>query len=571
MNSSLLKSSASFLVSFSLSFASVLLFHIPYSVTAQQTVGVFEHSEDAFPGYTLFAPISSNTTYLIDNCGRYINSWESEYRPGMAAYLLENGDMVRAARIPSNFPNGGTGGKIEWYNWEGDLVWSFIYSSDTFHQHHDFEVLPNGNVLILAWEKITASEAVANGRNPNLVNPNNGLWPEHIVEVEPEGTEGGTIVWEWHLIDHVVQDFDPAKANFGVVSEHPELININFAASSNGGGGGGGADWIHANSVDYNPQLDQIIISSRTFNEFWVIDHSTTTQEAAGHTGGNAGKGGDILYRWGNPRAYNRGSNEDQQLFGQHDANWIPAGYPDEGKIMVFNNGIGRPGGNHSSIEVVAPPIDSIGNYFIDTVAPFEPLSPSWSYQSDPVFDFYSSNVSGAHRLPNGNTLICEGNKGNYIEVDQSGNIVWRYINPVIHTGPVPQGQNANQNSTFRCYRYGEDYPAFIDKDLTPGLPIEIDPLATPCLLDGPVDVDNSLAELNEQLRIYPNPVSDFLTIENLSDKAIRSVELWDSRGRFMQIIENGVVDEVPNGLYVVKVNLENEQAVLKKILIHHY
>jgi hypothetical protein len=80
------------------------------------------------------------------------------------------------------------------------------------------------------------------------------------------------------------------------------------------------------NSVSYNAKLDQILISVRSFNEFWIIDHSVTTKEAAGHTGGRSGKGGDLLYRWGNPSAYRAGKTSDQKLFAQHDAHWIPEG-----------------------------------------------------------------------------------------------------------------------------------------------------------------------------------------------------------------------------------------------------
>ena len=99
------------------------------------------------------------------------------------------------------------------------------------------------------------------------------------------------------------------------------------------------ADWTHFNSVDYNPELDQIVVSPREFGELWVIDRSTTIEEAAGRTGGNSGKGGSLLYRWGNPAAYKSGSRADQKLFYQHDPKWIPPGLPGAGNILVFNNG----------------------------------------------------------------------------------------------------------------------------------------------------------------------------------------------------------------------------------------
>ena len=85
---------------------------------------------------------------------------------------------------------------------------------------------------------------------------------------------------------------------------------------------------MHTNAVAYNAELDQIMLSIHAFSEVWIIDHGTTTEEAASHSGGKRGKGGDLLYRWGNPRAYRTGTNVDQRLFAQHNAHWIPEGLP---------------------------------------------------------------------------------------------------------------------------------------------------------------------------------------------------------------------------------------------------
>ena len=104
-------------------------------------------------------------------------------------------------------------------------------------------------------------------------------------------------------VDHLIQDFDASKANYGEVAEHPELIDLNFRLSETTNYRDP-SDWIHSNGIDYNPELDQIVLSPSNFSEVWIIDHSTTRTEAAGSNGGNSGKGGDLLYRWGNPRAY---------------------------------------------------------------------------------------------------------------------------------------------------------------------------------------------------------------------------------------------------------------------------
>src|SRR5262249_42833208 len=174
----------------------------------------------------------------------------------------------------------------------------------------DFVRLPNGHVVLIVKEKKTAEEAVAAGRIPTSVQGGD-LQPDALVEIKQTGKTTGEVVWEWHLWDHLIQDLDPQKANHGNVAAHPERMDINFTVMP---GQRGNADWAHANAVAYNPDLDQVILSLRSFSEFYVIDHSTTTREAAGHTGGRAGKGGDFLYRWGNPRAYRAGGAEDQQL-----------------------------------------------------------------------------------------------------------------------------------------------------------------------------------------------------------------------------------------------------------------
>lgn len=502
-------------------------------VNAQQTVGLFLNDDMAFNGYTLFSPSSNSSVYLIDNCGFLINTWATPYNPGLGCYLLENGNLLRAARIGSNFNGGGSGGRIEIYDWDNNLVWGYDYSTTDYHQHHDVEYLPNGNILVLAWEARSNVEAIAAGRNP--ANVNNAMWAERIVELEPVGVNQINVVWEWHVWDHLIQDFDPAQANFGVVADHPELIDINNNPSVN-------PDWLHFNALDYNPDLDQIIMSSRVLSEILIIDHSTTSAEAAGHTGGNSGKGGDFLWRWGNPENYDRGTAADKQLFGQHNPEWIPAGYPNEGKITVYNNGQGRPGGSYSTIEMIDPPMDVNGNYIISPGQPFEPTNAFWTYPDTPDLNFYSSNISGTHALPNGNILICEGRDGRYFEVDMTGTMHWEYINPVINSGPVSQGTNANQNSTFRCYRYAPDFPGFIGKDLTPGDPVEVNPWASTCtifentpqvlvdihvMLEGPYNTVSSLmntALLDDSLLPLAQPFSgvpwNYGGSENVADMA---------------------------------------------------
>ena len=432
------------------------------------TVGLLQNDSAAFIGYTMFAPLMSNYTYLIDNKGRLVHSWHSSYRPGMSAYLLENGKLLRTAFVGNLVFSDGSGGRVEEFDWDSNLDWAYNYSTNLHCQHHDIEPLPNGNVLMVAWELKTRDEAIAAGRNPDLLQQG-VLWPDHVIEVDPTND---SIVWEWHFWDHLIQDFDSTKANYGVVADHPELIDINFLPANQPFGP---ADWNHTNSVDYNEQLDQIVLSVHNFGEILVIDHSTTTEQARGHSGGRQGMGGDILYRWGNPQTYRAGADTDQKFFYQHDARWIEPGLPGAGHIMVFNNGAGRPGGNYSSIDEFIPACDSSGDYPRPSPGtPFGPAAQSWVYHARPPLSFFSGSMSGAHRLPNGNTLICSAEDGTLIEVTAAGQVVWRYVNPVNETGTLYQGDvTGGLRVVFRARRLRPDYPGLAGRDLTPGYPIE--------------------------------------------------------------------------------------------------
>ncbi|MEM1323072.1 MAG: aryl-sulfate sulfotransferase [Bacteroidota bacterium] len=532
----------------------LFLFLLINTSSAQRTVGIFQNESDAFDGYTLIAPSGTRMVWLINNCGEVVNEWLTTERPGEVTYLLPDGRLLRTIRVVGDFNGGGLGGQLELYSWEGDLIWSYKYANSARHQHHDLELLPNGNILVLAWESRTRTEAVNAGRVPGMTG-SRGVWPEQVVEIQPVGSDAINIVWEWHLWDHLVQDYDDTKANYGVVADHPELVDVNYNTA------GGGADWIHANSVDYNPELDQIIINSRNFGEFWVIDHSTTTEEAAGHSGGNSGKGGDILYRWGNPQVYGRGAVFDQKLFGQHDAHWIEKGLPSEGQIMIFNNGLGRPEGAFSTIEVIQPPMDGQGNYIIEAGQAFGPDTVSWNYTDPQFVPFNAPRVSGAQRQPNGNTLICEGTKGHVFEINTEKEIVWDFIVPVFNGNVVAQGSSITPSSLFRAYRYAPDYPAFRGRDLTAGPVIELDPLPSECMLFTSV----TTAQRLNDVYIIENPVRDYLKVRNATGRQLEW-QLYDLSGRLLKSQRSAdqqlewSLGNWPAGLYVLRASTLDQQ-----------
>lgn len=376
-------------------------------------------------GQILFSPYYTTTTYLIDSTGTVNHTWSSSHRPFTSAYWLGNGTILRP--IIS-----GQGG-VQKILWDSTLAWDYQYSVSGCTCHHDIQSLPNGNVLMIVWETKTRNQAIAAGRNPDTI-PGNTFTSDKIIEVKQTGPTTGEIVWEWKVWDHLIQDFDASKENYGIVADHPELIDINYGDAFVG-------DWLHTNSVDYHPEFDQILIDIHNFNEVWVIDHSTTTEEAAGHSGGNSGNGGDLLYRWGNPEAYDAGTADDQKLFFQHDASWIEPGCPGEGHILVFNNGNNRPAGPYSSVDEFAPPVDSNGFYYLDPGSAYGPEDYTWSYTATPPTSFYSAVFGGAIRFKDGNTLICDGLSGRFFEVTPEKTTVWQYTNSY---------PNPSQNDVFK-------------------------------------------------------------------------------------------------------------------------
>jgi len=441
---------------------------------ASQTVGLILNTSKAFQGYTLFAPKHNTTTYLIDNNGQVVHSWTaSKYEPGQSVYLLENGHLLRSCMTKGRLSTGGgEGGRIEEYDWEGNMVWQWDYSTDQYMQHHDIHPLPNGNIIMLVVEKKTYDEAINAGFDPSKlsgeVRQRGMILPDSVVEIKPTYPSGGQVVWEWHVWDHLVQDIDRSKENYANVAAHPELIQANDEGRNLP------VFWNHMNSIDYNPAFDQILLSVRGNSEAWVIDHSTTTAEAANHSGGKHGKGGDLLYRWGNPATYDAGTRNSQAFYQQHDAEWIAPGLPGAGDIMVFNNGLGR---NYSTIDEITPPVDANGNYTLTAGQPFGPTGFAWSYKANPPTSMFSEAISGAQRLPNGNTLIDDGVHGTFIEVTSAGEVVWKYIDPVVNQGPLarnaaipsdPARQGEFLNAVFRVYRYAPDYPGLAGRSLAP-------------------------------------------------------------------------------------------------------
>lgn len=538
----------------------ILIFFSSFNFTliSQQTVGLFSKTDSVKDGYVLFGPKYSNTTYLIDNCGNQQFSWNSNYKAGGSVKLLPNGNLLRSCVYENNSPitGGGAGGRIEAIQPDQLIAWSIDLSNDSIRQHHDYELLPNGNVLMIIWELKSMQQALDQGRDSSLISPS-GLWVDYVIEYNPTLD---SIVWEWHTWDHMIQDHDSSKPNFGNVSNHDELFDLNYSSN------GDNPDWQHLNAIDYNDSLDLIMLCSPFWNEIYFIDHSTSKSESGGHSGGNYGKGGDVLWRWGNPITYSAGDSTNQKFYGQHDAHWIKNGNPDAGKIIVFNNGKNRGATPYSSVNIIAPPVAQNNEFLKDSSQAFLPSNFHYSYFDTTNLFFYSKILSSADQLPNGNIIINEGVKGHFFEIDQLGNVVWDYINPVVEDSimtqddSLPGNTSMLFNATFRIRKILPEYDGLTNLPLMNHGPIELNPNASSCSLTNIETNPNSFS-------LYPNPSSSYITISNnLIDSY---VEIYSLSGEKLFSttfdIETTInTNEFSSGIYIIYLTDNNNRNCIK-------
>lgn len=431
------------------------------------------NSEIAYDGYTLFD--YGITTYLIDMKGKKVitREWES----GGTTELLENGHFLRhqpaeGGSVP-DLRWGGESGQVSEYDWDGNLIWRYFINSEDEISHHWLHRKPNGNTLVMVWERIPYDVAVAHGRDPatlsnsdcyNSVAPPGrykcDLWPDKIVELGPDGTPTG---WEWRAWEHMVQDFDPSKLNwYGPtgVSDHPELIDINYRFPISKDSHRASADFMHANRVDFQAdsagsEEGRIVLNSRVFGEFYVIHYPS----------------GNIIDRWGNPCAYKQGecpsymNDGDQQLFGAHASHFIKPGFPGEGNILVWDNGWMRPTGGNSRVVEVDLTTGAI----------------VWQYTT--ASSMYSAFVGDVRRLANGNTLMSSSLQGHFLEVTPDGDFAWEYVVPLYGDEALCAATDNDQFANFTgvVRRYGPDFPAFSGKYLWREGPIK---QCWPCATD---------------------------------------------------------------------------------------
>jgi hypothetical protein len=539
--------------------------------------------------YTLYSQSGSAATYLVDTSGTTYKTWThaSDNKTGYGAYLIEGDTLVRAYQYDGTSINGGAiSGGLQKVTWDGTIAWDFVYSGSDYVLHHDICPLPNGNVLCICYDKRSSTEVTQAGSSYTDL-----ILSEKIIEVKPTGATTGEIVWEWYVWDHLCQDENSSKDNYVTsIVNNPQLFNVNYGTESSGPPGMD-LDWIHMNGIDFNAELDQIVFSSHKWNEIFIIDHSTTTVEAAGHTGGNSGKGGDLLFRWGNPEAYDASGTTNFDVV--HDAHWVPSNNPDNpGCLAAINNG-GGTGGN-AAVDIINPPINGY-NYDIILGQAYEPATYTDRFNTA----YNSSGQSSSEQLPNGNMLLCiVGSGAVYIhEVNSDGDILWSktvsgsipqahryekcFVRPVNATlsaseTAIAQGESVTLNTTATAitesspsfsYNWSSSPVGFTSTDANPS--ITPDETATYYLTVtndqsgcsdevfvtvnvDPVSIESNVIE--NEFNIYPNPNDGLFLISATDDFSYKIISTDGS--------------EIRSGENDTEIDMSNVQAGIYYIII---
>jgi hypothetical protein len=553
--------------------------------------------------------LDTTATSLTAPVGSAYKTWTLSAQTSYSAYLLSGDTILQtvAYTVTGAPGQGGTTGKVRKIRWDGTTVWEYAVATSTTHMHHDVCGLPNGNVLLIVYETKTAADATAKGCSSP---PSSGIWSEKIIEVKPTGVGtvsanwGGTVVWEWHLWDHLCQNVNSGITSTYVssVAQHPELMNVNYGMQQ---------DWFHMNGIDYNPTLNQIILSSHYKNECYVIDHSTTTTEAATHSGGNSGKGGDFLYRWGNPAAYGCTAGGNNSGFNViHDAHWIPANHPTYPNWMcAYNN---NQGGTGVQVVMWNPPYNGY-NY---TYNPGSIIGPT-TCTKPTIPTFTAADMGNSQQLLNGNMLVANPNGSTY-EVSPTGTTLqtitsasskhsYRYSKCYVR-GPVATATasvvtacvgdaltlnatalSVTETSPTYTYSWSSSPSGFSSTVQNPTITpssagnstyvVTITNTAIGCWDTASVhvtvspctDIDEISVTKNE-VTVFPNPTNGILHLnDDIAQNSSFEVVVSDSYGKTIVREKNNRSIDLSgytDGIYYVAILFENNDVVYKKIIL---
>ena len=379
----------------------------------------------AYSSFVVFGG-PDHKTHLIDMDGHEVHSWNYAGFPseildpavtrgakGHVLVQLATDERPGAGVVP-NMPAEFRNRTIGEIDWDGKTVWSWgdAAPGGAAHQHHDWYRLPNGNTLVLA----NALVAAPGFKIPKILD-------DVIYEVTP----AGAVAWKWAASDHLDElGFTPAQLELLHNPPTPDYLHVNNMTAL------GPNRWFDAGDARFNP--DNILIDSRNANFIIIIDKKT----------------GKIVWRIG-PNFPKAKPSSDvprpiDQLSGQHDAHIIPEGSPGAGDLLVFDN----------QGEAGYPPVP-LGVNSGSRILEIDPVKQRivWQYSAETSgsagWTFYSSFISSARRLPNGNTLIDEGMNGRFFQITPQGKIVWEYVSP--YFAPTPVGSTHGQVVSNWVYR----------------------------------------------------------------------------------------------------------------------
>lgn len=492
----------------------------PIGLIAQ--FGITLNTKEATPSYTLFETYRGN--YLIDNCGQIVNEWEGVRFTDNHVKLLPNGNIIY---IKDN--------QVRIRDWDNNIISLTGYDISNIMLEYEVIVMPNGNFLCLGREQLTRSQLANLGYDINFGFPS---YMDVVVEIDPDIEQ---VVWMWNIKDHMIQKRSSFSANFGDIGDNPRKLDMGAISDFDWEGD----ETFMINGFDYNPDLDLIALSIRKIGEVILIDHSTTTEEARGSTGGDHGHGGDVLFRWGNPQNYERGNSADRYLYFQHNPNWVPHG-EHKGKIMIFNNGLSAR--TYSSVEIIDPSMDANGHFILPNNQAFlldeQPISIN---ETTTGTVFRSGYTSGAKVLPNGNVFVTTGQDARMFEMTIDGEIIWNYY--IEDAGYI-----------FRSEKYPMTYSAFEGKDLTPMGALEIPPSNYDCDLF----TTNTNIELDIKIDILQNSNQVFIESENvgLFDLNVYNINgqlMFNSVNKSEHIINKSLFNA---GQYIFQAISENKSSV---------
>ena len=395
-------------------------------------------------GYTLFMGRQIGAI-LINMNGKVVRQWKDFM--GMPCKMIKGGHILgslaaRDAAIASqDFAD------VTMIDWDGKVEWTFnkydhVNDPDGIEwaarQHHDYqmegnpvgypvpgqEVTPDfGKMMILTHKDV----------NKPKISPHQ-LLDDCLIEIDREGN----ILWEWSVIDHF-NEFGFTEEQKNAMYRDPtmrptgqgDLFHINCASYV------GPNHWYDEGDERFNPQ--NIIMDSRECNIMFIVSHET----------------GEIVWQVGPDFTKTPELRIFGTIVGPHHTHMIPKGLPGEGHIMVYDNGGWAGYGAPNQFSKTGLKVSRRDG---SRVVEFDPttLEIVWECKGEEIgatdapfttHYFYSPLTSDAQRLPNGNTFICEGTSGRFMEFTPDNELVWEYNYPRLGSGLI-----------YRAYRIPYDW-----------------------------------------------------------------------------------------------------------------